>query len=271
LIHSAGKAGKPRLSAVSYLNTMPLVWGMLRGRQRDLFDLDFCLPSECADRLEAGSADIGIVPSVELSRLDLEVIPGAGIACCGPVRSILLISKVAPSRIRAMAADTSSRTSTVLAQIVLARRYSAEPAVVPMPPDLPAMLASADAAMIIGDAALRAGAGGAGLPFHVLDLGAEWFDMAGLPMVFAVWAGRPGIATPGLSAAFLDSCRYGRERIDEIARAEAGPRGLSFELARTYLAHHIVHELGEREMQGLRLFQQYASEFVAEPTGKASA
>lgn len=259
------------MAAVSYLNTLPLVWGMLRGRQRGLFDLDFCLPAECAGRLEAGEADIGIVPSVELSRLNLEVIPGAGIACRGPVRSILLISKVAPGLIRSLAADTSSRTSTVLAQIVLARRYSSEPAVLPMPPDLPAMLEAADAAMIIGDAALRAGARGAGLPFQVLDLGAEWVDMTGLPMVFAVWAARPGLVTPELTAAFLDSCRQGREQVDEIAREQAAPRGLPFELARKYLRHHVVHELGERELDGLRLFRQYAAEsVVAEPTGKAA-
>ncbi|HSW48983.1 MAG TPA: hypothetical protein VLH09_02360, partial [Bryobacteraceae bacterium] len=63
---------------MSYLNTVPLVWGMLHGDQRGLFDLDFSLPSECADRLESGQADIGIVPSAELPRLGLEIIPGAG-------------------------------------------------------------------------------------------------------------------------------------------------------------------------------------------------
>src|SRR3974377_1976377 len=81
-----------RVCAVSYLNTTPLVWGMLRGAQRGLFELDFRVPSECADALASGEADIGIVPSFELTRQDLEIIPGAGIACHGAVRSILLIS-----------------------------------------------------------------------------------------------------------------------------------------------------------------------------------
>jgi len=258
--------------AVSYLNTLPLVWGMLHGEQRGLFDLDFCLPSECADRLAAGSADIGIVPSVELSRLDLEVMPGQGIACRGPVRSILLVSKLAPGRIQTLAADTSSRTSTALAQIVLSRRYAAEPVVVPAAPHLPAMLDAADAAMIIGDPALRAGADGADAAFVTLDLGAEWHEMTGLPMVFAVWAGRPGTVTPDLAQAFEDSCRFGRERIDEIARQEAAPRGLSFETARTYLAEHIVHVLGDTEQEGLRLFLRYAAELATmEPAGEFSA
>ena len=66
---------------VSYLNTAPLVWGMVHGEQRGLFDLSFAIPAECADRLQTGLADIGIVPAVELNRQKLEIIPGAGIAC----------------------------------------------------------------------------------------------------------------------------------------------------------------------------------------------
>ena len=84
---------------------------MLHGQQRGLFDLSFALPSECADRLAQGTADIGIVPSIELTRQDLLIIPGAGIACRGPVRSILLISKVPFNEIRTLAADSSSRSS----------------------------------------------------------------------------------------------------------------------------------------------------------------
>jgi predicted solute-binding protein len=77
---------KPQVSVVSYLNTVPLVWGMLHGRQRGLFDLSFAIPAECADRLADGRADIGIVPSVELNRQKLDIIRGTGIACQGPVR-----------------------------------------------------------------------------------------------------------------------------------------------------------------------------------------
>jgi predicted solute-binding protein len=96
-----------------------LVWGLLHGRQRGLFDLSFCVPSECADRLEAGEADIGIVPAIEAARLRLEPLPGCAIACCGEVRSILLISKVPYERIATVAADSNSRTSVALARIIL--------------------------------------------------------------------------------------------------------------------------------------------------------
>ena len=119
------------MCAVSFLNTVPLVWGLLHGRQRDQFDLSFCVPSECADRLAAGTADVGIVPAIEAARLGLEPLPGCGIASRGAVRSILLVSKVPPGRIRTLATDSSSRTSVALARIILARRYGVEPVMHP--------------------------------------------------------------------------------------------------------------------------------------------
>ena len=255
---------------MSYLNTLPLVWGFLRGGQKGLFDLEFCLPSECADRLASGAADIGIVPSIELPRLGLEIIPGAGIACRSEVRSILLASKVPPERIRTLAGDASSRTSNVLAQIILARRYNTEPQVRLAAPDLDAMLARADAAVVIGDPALRIDR--SAYPFRFFDLGVELTELTGLPMVFAVWAGRPGLGNGYLEEVFRQSCRYGLAHIDEIAREEAAPRGLKEDFAREYLTQNVVNELGEREYEGLRLFLKYAAEFaMVEPSGSITA
>jgi chorismate dehydratase len=250
---------------VSYLNTVPLVWGMLHGPQQGLFDLDFRVPAGCADALASGRADIGIVPSFELSRQELEVIPGAGIACHGPVRSILLISRRPAAEIRTLAADSSSRTSVELARVVLDRKYGATPEVFSHHPDLDAMLEKADAALIIGDPALRIDP--AGLRRHVYDLGAEWVDMTGLPMVFAVWAGRPGVLTADLVEAFRGSCRYGRERLDEIVAAEAGRRAFPADVARSYLGRNIVHELDSRDYEGMDLFLRYAREIQAAGIG----
>ncbi len=244
------------MCAVSYLNTTPLVWGMLHGPQRDLFDLEFAIPAVCADRLASGAADIGIVPSFELTRQQLETIPGAGIACHGPVRSILLISSRPAAQIRTLAADSSSRTSVELARVILARKYGAQPEVVRQAPNLDAMLQSADAALIIGDPALRIDP--TRLPYHSYDLGAEWVEMTGLPMVFAVWAARPGVVTSDLADAFLQACRYGRERIDAIVATESARREFAPELVREYLTRHIVHELAPRDYEGMELFLSYA-------------
>ncbi len=230
---------------------------MLHGPQRGIFNLDFKIPAECADRVASGEADIGIVPAFELTRQKLKIVPGAGIACHGPVRSILLISKTPPGEIATLAADSSSRTSVQLARVVLERRYGASPAIAPDPPDLDRMLEKADAALLIGDSALRVDP--AKLPYYSLDLGAEWVEMTGYPMVFAVWAGREDAVTPEVEQAFLASCRYGRERIEEIVASEAAPRGLTAELARSYLTGNITHELGRRDYEGMNLFLQAAT------------
>jgi len=250
------KSEKLRVCAVSFLNTTPLVWGMLRGAQRGFFDLDFQIPAACADQVASGAADIGIIPSFELTRQALDIVPGTGIICHGPVRSILLISTVPAAQIRRLAADSSSRTSVELARVVLARRYGREPEMVRHAPDLDAMLRIADAALIIGDPALRIDP--SRLPHHVYDLGAEWVEMTGLPMVFAVWAGRKGTITPEVITAFQESCRFGRAHIEEIVATESPRRKFPPDLARRYLTEHIVHELGPRDYQGLELFLQYA-------------
>jgi len=231
---------------------------MLHGPQQGLFDLDFRIPSACADQMAAGAADIGIVPCFELSRQDLEVIPGAGIACHGPVRSILLVSQRPAADIQTLAVDSSSRTSVQLARVILERRYGAEYTAIPHAPDLDAMLRVADAALIIGDSALRLDP--ASLPYEVHDLGGEWVEMTGLPMVFAVWAAHKGVVTPEVVEAFRESCCYGLTQINNIVAAESARLGFAPEMVRDYLTRHIVHELGPREYDGMDLFLRYAHE-----------
>jgi len=231
---------------------------MLHGAQQNLFELDFRIPAACADQMATGAADIGIVPCFELTHQDLDIIPGAGIACHGPVRSILLVSKRPAAQIRTLAVDSSSRTSVQLARVILERRYGAEYQAMPHAPELEAMLRIADAALVIGDPALHLDP--ATLPYEVHDLGAEWVEMTGLPMVFAVWAARKDIVTPDVVEAFRASCRYGLERMDDIVAAESAARGFPPEVVREYLTRYIVHELGPRDYQGMELFLRYARE-----------
>lgn len=255
---------KPRVCAVSYLNTVPLVWGLQHSAApalRNTFDLRFALPSECADQLASGQADIGIVPVIEMARQGLDYFPGTGIACHGPVRSILLVSKVPFREIRTLATDSGSRTSAMLAQVILAERFGVKPRVFSHPADLAQMLGQADAALLIGDAALRVDPATMPLetpPLQALDLGAEWVAMTGLPMVFAVWAGRKEVIHEPYGEIFLESCRYGLAHMDDIVRAEAPARQFSEDLVRRYLTHHIVFELGKKDYEGMRLYIQHA-------------
>ncbi len=252
-------SSKPRVCAVSYLNTVPLVWGLghsLDEALRSTFDMRFALPSVCADQLQSGQADIGIVPVIEMARQGLDYFPSTGIACHGPVRTILLISKVPFEQVRTLATDAGSRSSVMLARVILAEKYGVTPQVVSRPADLPAMLSETDAALIIGDAALKLDP--ASLPFETLDLGEVWNKMTGLPMVFAVWSGRKEVMLPRYEQAFRDSCRYGLDHMDEIVRAESQARGFPEPLVHKYLTEHIVFELGKRDIEGMKLYLKHA-------------
>ncbi len=244
---------------------------MMYGDQRERVDLSFASPAVCAQEVEQRKIEIGLVPVAEVARQHLEILPGLGIACCGAVRSILLLSKVPWKQVRTLAADANSRTSVRLASVILREQYGVEPRVMPQEPDFEKMLATADAALIIGDPALRIAP--EKLSFECLDLGAEWFMLTGLPMVFALWAGKPGIAVEPLSEITLRSYAFGKSRLRDIVEQEHASRGISQELAEKYLREHIRYELGAKEHEGLETFVALAdlsSESGATPAIRAA-
>ncbi len=244
------------MRAVSYLNTVPLVWGMLHGPQSAEVDLSFSIPSECARDVEQDKAEVGLVPVAEIARQELEIVPGVGICCLGAVRSILLFSRVRWREIRTLSADHSSRTSVQLARIILRERYGVEPRITQEKPVLHAMLSHSDAALVIGDPALQLEP--AALGFEWLDLGAEWFRLTQLPFVFAAWAGKPGIAVSSLVGITVESHLFGQSRIDEIIEHEFPMRGISRELTQRYLTEHIQFTIGGAEQRGLETFLELA-------------
>jgi chorismate dehydratase len=245
--------------AVSYLNTVPLVWGMQHGPQREAFDVSFALPSVCADQIEAGAADIGLVPVIEMQRQGLHPFRSVGIACDGPVRSILLISRVEPGRIQSIATDAGSRTSVMLNRVILGERYGAAPREISMPANLERMLSAADAALIIGDPALRLEP--SSMPYHVLDLGHEWKLMTGLPMVFALWAGRRRDWPDEVGEGFIGSLAWGERHADDMIQSAAAERSLPVALVRRYLTHHIQFRLGAAHLEGLQCYLELAGKY----------
>jgi predicted solute-binding protein len=242
------------VSAVSYLNTWPLVWGFVHGPQKGMFDFRFDLPVQCAEALRDGKADVGLLPCAELDRLGLNFLPELGIACEGPVRSILVVSRCPFGEITTLAVDSSSRTSVALARIILAERYGCRPVLTARRPVLQEMLADNDAALIIGDPALALEP--AALPYHTLDLGSEWVAWSGLPMVFAVWAGRKEFLTTAAADAFMASWQWGASHVDEMVEHAAAERGFRRELAREYFTRHIVYPLSGKHLEGLALFRK---------------
>ena len=246
-----------RIASVHYLNARPLVRGFTHGLRPSRIELVQASPARCAQCLESGSVDVALIPSIEYLRIPgLTVLPGMAIASPREARSVLLISRVAAPEIRSAALDASSRTSAALLRILLSRRSRHPVAYREMEPDLERMLQHCDAALLIGDAALRASAAG----LRVYDLAAEWYAMTGLPFVFAFWAVRPGFDPRESLQELHDSKQQGLAERQAIAREATGELGLPAEELETYLRSHITYDLGAAELRALWLFYRLARE-----------
>jgi chorismate dehydratase len=246
-----------RVGIVDYLNSRPLAWAFREGADPGPFVPFHLPPSEVAQQLATGGLDIGLIPSIEVQRIPgLCLLPGLCIAATHEVRSVLLVSKVPPHRIRRLALDENSRTSVALAKIVLSRRYGVAPECVCQPPVVEAMMLQADAALVIGDPALRASVA----DYLVLDLAEEWRRLTGLPFVFAVWAVRAGIAADGLVPFFTRSLQQGLENLDGLIALAEEQLGLTPEDLREYLTVNLSFRLGGEELAGLREFYSLAAE-----------
>jgi chorismate dehydratase len=243
-----------RLGAVAYLNARPLVYGLeLRPSQ---FALRFDVPSKCAALLHENAIDVGMIPSIEFLRghESYRIVPDLAIASDGEVASVALFCRTPLEQVQTVAADTSSRTSNALLRILCYERFGIDPEFLPMPPDPLTMLASCDAALLIGDTALFLDHAGTGL--HKVDLGDEWTSMTGLPFVWAFWAGRAGAVPPEGVRALTAARDAGVAESDRIATEYCG--GASADLGRRYLRENIQYQLGEREQAGLRQYYELA-------------
>jgi chorismate dehydratase len=257
-----------RVSAISFLNTAPLMWDFDHGELRQRYQVDYTLPSACAELLRQGMADIGIIPVAAYASIpDLVIIPNIAIAAKGPVKSILLVSKVPIEKIRTVAADTSSRSSVALLKVLFAKFYRSDgtvPEFIPLEPKLKTMLAECDAALVIGDPALLAKTDG----YEVRDLAKEWQAFTGRSFVFAFWAVRSSAISPVVVRDFQQSREHGLlpENLDKTAREWATRLGLPADEILSYLKDNIFYYLDEDCLAGLKLFYEYAAEVGAIPS-----
>ncbi len=258
-----------RISAISYLNTAPLMWDFDHGEAGSKFEISYTLPSACARALEAGTADIGIIPAAAYAQVPgLVVLPGVAIASRRPVRSILLVSRVPVDKIRTVALDTSSMTSVALTKILFEKWLGGGRTFTSMEPDIEKMLAQRDAGLLIGDPALQIDRS----RYHTLDLAEEWIRQTGKPFVFAFWAVRQNALrevapSQDLEKIFQQSRDHGLEpaNLDHIVCEWAPRLGLSESAVRAYLTENIYYHLDPACLQGLQLFYRYASEIGALP------
>jgi chorismate dehydratase len=255
----------PKVSVVQYLNTAPLVWGMLKGEQRGKYDLEFTTPAACADAIHQRRADVGIVPSIEYPRIEKgQIIAGISIASKSQVKSVLLLCNKPIEKVQTVAVDNSSRTSAALVRILLRKFYSRFVTITPSAPKPDAMLKRADAALVIGDPALTFEGKVAG----VYDLAAEWKKFTGLPFVFAVWAGHEDAVLTRFRKDFEQSRDYGLAHLDEISAEYAPKLKMTPEAIKTYLTENIDYSLDEDNRKGLREFYRLARETGIIPVEK---
>ncbi len=255
----------PKVSVVQYLNTAPLVWGMVKGEQQGKYDLEFTTPAACADAVHHHRADVGIVPSIEVQRIEkAQVIAGISIASKNRVKSVVLLANKPIEKVQTIAADNSSRTSAALLRILMRKFYSRFVTITPVAPKPEAMLKRADAALVIGDPALTFD----GKVAAVYDLAEEWKKFTGLPFVFAVWAGHENANLSRFRKDFEQSRDYGLAHVDDIAAEYAPKLKISPEAVKVYLTENIDYSLDEENRKGLREFFRLARETGIVPVEK---
>ncbi len=234
-----------KIGCVPYLNAKPLIEG--------LEGVVLLPPSRLTAPLESGRLDVGLVSAVEVFRHDWAYVPGIAVASPGKTDSVRLHHRVPLRRVRRVALDRNSRTSNVLARILLEGRHGLRPRYTVRDPSRGISFRDVDAVLTIGDASFRPGRA----PF--VDLGTAWKEFTGLPFVYAVWAfrrGHPGARRMG--RALREAKALGLSRLEEIARREAARLGLPRAFCRRYLTECITYDLGPEERAGLRLFERRA-------------
>jgi chorismate dehydratase len=273
-----------RVAAIDFLNPAPLMWDFEHPPRNaalaERYDVHYTLPSCCADDLLAGRADLGLIPIASLTP-ELAIVPGCTIASLDHVRSIQLIVKRKGSSsetaghtlaaVRTIAADTASRSSLAYAQILFRRFLHTDPEFLPAPADPIAMLARADAALLIGDPALlalesRDQIEQASGPCLWVDMAHEWRVRTNLPWVAAVWAVRlealttSTVCTAQLIADLQQSRDHGIAHIDSLVEEWTPRIALSPAVIRAYLNRNIHYTLDQDCIATIELFRRYAAE-----------
>ena len=213
------------------------------------------MPSGLLGRLQDGSADVALLPVIDLQREPgLRVIPSGGIGCDGPTLTVRLFAKRPFERITRLAVDPDSHTSVALSRVILSRVHGVRPTLIDLPDagDDPA-----EARLLIGDKVITDEP--PGFP-RQLDLGGAWKTLTGLPFVFAVWTARAGVDLGDLPQRLVQSREFGMTQIDRLVRTHAVPRGWPAGVARKYLTEYLKFPVGSRQLEAIRLFHRLAAE-----------
>ena len=257
-----------RIAASTYLNSAPLVYSFAQGSLRDRYEfIGDAAPARCAALLAAGQCDIALIPVIEYQRIpDLQLLPDVAVASKNRVRSVLLAARRPLNEARTVALDTSSRTSQTLVKVLFANHYGAHPKFTERTPNASQngenMLDDVDAALVIGDPAMRLAAVAQEVGVQIYDLAEEWRALTGLPFVFAVWAVRQEAlsAAPTLLRDFLTAKHEGLSQLPQLAAEYAPMLQLPVENLLSYLQDNVNYDLDQENIAGMQRYFELAGE-----------
>lgn len=245
------------MAASSYLNSAPLIWSFARGaRAGEVALLTDAAPARCGDMLARGLVEAALVPVIEYQRLpEVSVVPGVCVGARRAVRSVVLVTRGGDLQdVRTLALDASSRTSAALVRIIFREFVGGDVQTAPASPDVEAMLAKHDAALVIGDPAMTF----ARENLRVYDLAELWREFTGLGFVFAMWMAHESAAEAVRRVDFAGARDEGLARLEEIVAEYERTLGLPRTELRAYLTENICFDLNEDMRAGLELFFRLA-------------
>ncbi|GJM32282.1 MAG: chorismate dehydratase [Saprospiraceae bacterium] len=241
---------KIRITAVSYLNTKPLLYGLLKSPLADRIDLQLDIPSICAQRLKDGEVDLGLVPIAIIPELsNARIISDYCIGTVGAVKTVAIFGNCPIEQMSGIYLDYHSRTSAALTEVLLRDYWKLSPELIPAPHDYLQQISGTKGGLVIGDRTI-----GLDKKFEfVYDLGEVWMQYTGLPFVFAAW-----VSTQPLDPDFLNAFNLALQRgvaeIPQLMYLLPSPDP-SFDL-KEYFTHFISYELDASKRKALSFFLQ---------------
>ncbi|MCX6306795.1 MAG: menaquinone biosynthesis protein [Bacteroidetes bacterium] len=238
-----------KISAVSYLNTFPFVFGLKESGLLQNFSLELDVPSVCAEKLKNDRVDIALVPAGALPEMGkFHYISDFCIGAVGAVKTVLLLSKVPLEQIKHIYLDFDSRTSVELVKVLAKKHWHINPQWENLMPGQTGSLQDVESLVAIGDKTFELRPH---FPF-VYDLAEAWISFSGLPFVFAVWISRKRLPDSVL-VQFTRSLAYGishKQECIEYFRDKLPGCGDCLD----YLENNISYEFDDRKKEGLDLF-----------------
>lgn len=239
---------KIKVSAVSYLNTKPLLYGLFNHPVYDNIDLTLDVPSICAQKFDQGKVDLALLPVGALhDHSSSHIVSDYCIGTDGSVRTVCIFSEVPMEEIEIVYLDFHSRTSVLLAQYLLKNYWKKEVVFLPGPEGFEDKIGGTSAGLVIGDKALDQEL----TSKYIYDLGKAWKDMHGLPFVFAAWVSREALPADFIRS-FNDAQGQGIARIDQLVQLMANTRK-HFDLDE-YYTKHISFVLDSEKRKAMDLF-----------------